>query len=160
MTASAISAIGVDPVSSATSKISEQVANAARQTDSGSSVQTTIPAAEASNSLNISAGSQVSGGENGFMSSVLDGVYSEMDSLSSKVPSFSESSSSAVDSYMEKMSPADDSVSAMEKTGTEGSADETVKALSKTFDHAIFMAMVNQVISGVGDTSRTLIRQQ
>ena len=160
MTVSAIGAIGAEPVSSAASKMSEQVANAARQTDAGSSVQTTVPAAEASSSLNISAGSQVSGGENGFVSNVLDGVYSEMDSLGSKVPSFAESSSSAVDSYMQKMSPADESVSAMEKTGTEGSADETVKALSKTFDHAIFMAMVNQVISGVGDTSRTLIRQQ
>ena len=160
MTATAIGAIGADPVSGAASKLSEQVANAARQTDASSSVTNTIPASEASNSLNISAGSQVSGGENGFMDNVLDGVYSEMDSLGQKVPSFSESSSSAVDSYMEKMSPADEGLSAMEKTGTEGSADETIKALSKTFDHAIFMAMVNQVISGVGDTSRTLIRQQ
>ncbi len=39
------------------------------------------------------------------------------------------------------------------------SKEDSHNALAKTFDHAIFMAMVNQVISGVGDTSRTLIRQ-
>ena len=37
--------------------------------------------------------------------------------------------------------------------------ESNIAMLNKSFDHAMFMAMVNQVISGVGDSSRTLIRQ-
>ena len=43
--------------------------------------------------------------------------------------------------------------------GTTTTEHEGLANLSKAFDHAMFMATVNQVISGVSDTSRTLIKQ-
>ena len=102
--------------------------------------------------------SQSSSQTPGFTDSVLDSVYTEIDKLSSKVPSTS-ASETAVDAYKKDMAAKADTVSPMEDTGLGSDKADAVATLSKTFDHAIFMAMVNQVVSVVGDTSRTLIRQ-
>lgn len=94
----------------------------------------------------------------GFSETVLDNVYSQVESLSTKVKDLSPKDS-AVDQFKESMTPGLESISPTVDQGVKSTKDEAVKALSKTFDHAIFMAMVNQVVSGVSDTSRTLIRQ-
>jgi len=99
----------------------------------------------------------VSSGD-GFISSVADSVFTEIEALSSKLPEFG-GDQSAVDAYKQSMVPDIEALSPVKENGLNKGKDDSVAALSKTFDHAIFMAMVNQVISGVGDTSRTLIRQ-
>ncbi|MEM7289687.1 MAG: hypothetical protein AAF412_04840 [Pseudomonadota bacterium] len=93
-----------------------------------------------------------------FLGNVADTVYTEIDALGSKLPTFA-GEQSAVSSYKESLVPTSESLSPMETTKIDNGKDDAVAALSKTFDHAVFMAMVNQVISGVSDTSRTLIRQ-
>ena len=94
----------------------------------------------------------------GFADSVLDSVYSEIDKLSSKMPKLA-GAENAVDAYKSDLASKGENTNPMAETNIKDPKDEAVSALSKTFDHAIFMAMVNQVVSGVGDTSRTLIRQ-
>ncbi len=98
------------------------------------------------------------GGNEGFVNSVADTVFTEIETLSSKLPNFG-GDQSAVDAYKQDLVPDNEAISPVKENGLDKGKDDAVAALSKTFDHAIFMAMVNQVISGVGDTSRTLIRQ-
>ena len=52
-------------------------------------------------------------------------------------------------------SNAQDVVSSQAKALAEGN-----KALRQSFDHAIFVTLVSQVISGVSQTTSTLVRQQ
>lgn len=94
---------------------------------------------------------------NGFANNLLDGVYTEIDKI--KVESEIGNNVSPVDTYKSDLSPKMESISPMSEKSVLNETPETVKLLSKTFDHAIFMAMVNQVLSGVSDSSRTLIRQ-
>jgi len=98
------------------------------------------------------------GNSDGFLNSVADSVFTEIETLSSQLPSFG-GDQSAIDAYKQGLVPESETLSPMTENGLNKGKDDAVAALSKTFDHAIFMAMVNQVISGVGDTSRTLIRQ-
>lgn len=108
--------------------------------------------------VETSAPTTVADGGNGFVDSIADTVFNEIEALSSKVPDFG-SEQSAVSAYKEQMVPSAESISPLQETQADNGKDKAVEALSKTFDHAVFMAMVNQVISGVSDTSRTLIRQ-
>lgn len=149
MSVTPIQAVGANPSSQAL----QQMAQAANQ---GSSVQPT--ATELPASVEVQNASVQPGSETGFTSSVLDTVYTEIDKLGSKMPAAS-STESAVGAFKDQMASQADSISPLEASSIQDPKNEAVTALSKTFDHAIFMAMVNQVVSGVSDTSRTLIRQ-
>lgn len=94
---------------------------------------------------------------NSFAQNVMDNVYTEMDKMT--VESGFGKANSPVDTYKTELAPKIDSISPMSKAAAENGPPESVKMLSRTFDHAIFMAMVNQVLSGVSDSSRTLIKQ-
>ena len=158
MAVASISAVGAEP-----SNALSQMAKAAANTQQTSSTP-------ASSSQQISLGNSIpasaeveskvsnSGSQPGFVNSVLDGVYSEIDKLSSKVPD-AVNNTSPIDTYKSDMASQIESLNPQAEGALKPEKDNAVVALSKTFDHAIFMAMVNQVVSGVSDTSRTLIRQ-
>jgi hypothetical protein len=93
-----------------------------------------------------------------FAGSVMDTVYTEIDKLAQNLPKVS-SSDGAVSDAKSSMAASGESINPTAEGSLKSDKHEAVEALSKTFDHAIFMTMVNQVISGVSDTSRTLIRQ-
>ncbi|MEO0327124.1 MAG: hypothetical protein AAF217_00860 [Pseudomonadota bacterium] len=149
---------GIAPVGA----VGAEPAKALQQT-AQTSVKETMPTVSYSMeatgpSLEIPSQSSSSASSSGFTDSVLDSVYVEIDKLSSKVPT-NKASDTAVDAYKKDMAAKADSITPIKETGLDTEKADAVTALSKTFDHAIFMAMVNQVVSGVGDTSRTLIRQ-
>ncbi len=159
MTIAPVGAVGADPsqaLKQATQAVENQVAN-----------NTTSPTANVDsitlgNSIpaSVEVAPQVSNAPThpGFANSVLDGVYSQIDKLSSKVPNATESTS-PIDVLKNDMASQVEALNPSEAGKLSAKKDDKVDALSKTFDHAIFMAMVNQVVSGVSDTSRTLIRQ-
>lgn len=90
---------------------------------------------------------------------MLGSVHSRVETLSQNLPaSLKAVARDEVTAAKDAMSPKQEAIKPGDAEQTDKS-DEAVSALSQTFDHAIFMAMVNQVISGVGDTARTLIRQ-
>ena len=92
-------------------------------------------------------------------SSMLGQVHGQVETLSNQLPTqLRASARDEVSVAKEGLAPQQDSINPS-RTPKGAGKDDAVGALSKTFDHAIFMAMVNQVISGVGDTQRTLIRQ-
>ena len=149
MTVAPVGAVG----SNATKAIQDYLQNANQVgPDTGNSI-TSVPA-----SVDTGAPVAVADGGNGFVNSIADTVFTEIESLSSKVPNFG-SQQSEVTTYKEQLVPSTESISPLQDTNIDNGKDKAVEALSKTFDHAVFMAMVNQVISGVSDTSRTLIRQ-
>lgn len=149
MSITPIQAAGASPSSQAL----QQMAQAANQTSQPPAGAAEMPASVEMPSTSVQAGS-----ETGFTDSVLDSVYTEIDKLGSKMPAAS-TTESAVGSFKDQMASKADSISPLEASSIQDPKHEAVSALSKTFDHAIFMAMVNQVVSGVSDTSRTLIRQ-
>ncbi len=159
MTIPPVGAVGADP-----SQALKQVAQAAEQKSSSSEVSPTSNATSLSISNSIPASLEVAPQTSnaptqpGFASSVLDGVYTQIDKLSSQVPNATEQVS-PIDTLKNQISSKVEGMSPSDATGLSPEKDSKVDALSKTFDHAIFMAMVNQVVSGVSDTSRTLIRQ-
>ena len=120
------------------------------------------PTPEATSSAPVSIESSVSqaqpSNETGFVDSVMDTVYTEIDRLGSQVPAASKLET-PISAMKSQMAASGESINPMEASSIQNPKDEAVTALSKTFDHAIFMAMVNQVVSGVSDTSRTLIKQ-
>jgi hypothetical protein len=85
-------------------------------------------------------------------------IRAHLQVASSKLPQ-STKEASPIDSYKNKLASQVETLNPTTDGALTPAKDNKVEALSKTFDHAIFMAMVNQVISGVSDTSRTLIRQ-
>ena len=159
MTIAPIGAVGADP-----SQALKQTVQVAENTGAGNSV------AEAPKSNNITLGNSIPASveispqvsntstKPGFANTVLDGVYTQIDKLASKVPDATQSNS-PIDVMKNDMSSKIETLNPSEASGVKPAKDNKVEALSKTFDHAIFMAMVNQVVSGVSDTSRTLIRQ-
>jgi len=159
MSASAIGAIGAEPVSGTATQLSKQVAEAAKQSQSSGSIHNSVPANSYMNSPESASSSYSLGSNDGFVDTVLDNVYTEIDKIGANMPKVSEGPQTEVDKYISEMKPTDEALNPGAAHEKMGETDQAVKTLSKTFDHAIFMAMVNQVISGVGDTSRTLIRQ-
>jgi len=159
MTIAAIGAVGADPsqaLAQATKAAESQAGTGSSQASSSVnslSIGNSIPAS-------VEVAPQVSNAPSkpGFATSVLDGVYTKIDELSSKVPNASESSS-PIDTYKNSVASQVETLNPTEAGNLSPKKNDKVEALSKTFDHAIFMAMVNQVVSGVSDTSRTLIRQ-
>lgn len=155
MTIAPVGAIGAEP-----GKAMEQLAKLAsnnQQTSAGSSSAVgqgnEIPA-----TVEVQSTATAKSTEPGFTSSVLDSVYTEIDKLSSKVPD-AVGKTSPIDTYKNDMASQIETLNPQAEGALKPESNDTVAALSKTFDHAIFMAMVNQVVSGVSDTSRTLIRQ-
>ncbi len=159
MTIAPVGAIGTDPsqaLKQAVTQVENQVGN-----------NSTSPAGNVDNislgnsiPASVEVAPQVSNAptQPGFANSVLDGVYTQIDKLSSKVPNATEKAS-PIDTYKNDMVSKVETLNPSETSGLQPQKDDKVEALSKTFDHAIFMAMVNQVVSGVSDTSRTLIKQ-
>lgn len=159
MTIAAVGAVGADPsqaLKQATQAVENQAGTSASATPSEASLSigNSIPAT----SLEVSPQISNTPSQPGFATTVLDGVYTKIDELSSKVPNATENVS-PVDAYKNDMASQVESLNPSEAGNAGPQKDDKVEALSKTFDHAIFMAMVNQVVSGVSDTSRTLIRQ-
>ena len=108
----------------------------------------------------LPGGAQTAGPLAEITTNALSNVHTKIDSLAKQMPSNMDSSGKdEVSAAMRDMSPKEGEISS--NTADAGDAGtQKMDALNKSFDHAIFMAMVNQVVSGVGDTSRTLIRQQ
>lgn len=154
MTISPVGAVGADP-SQALKQVAQAVENQAGNTSNTNNISlgNSIPA-----SVEIASPVSNAPTQPGFANTVLDGVYTKIDELSSKVPNATEKSS-PIDTFKNDMVSKVETLNPSESSGLKPKGDDKVEALSKTFDHAIFMAMVNQVVSGVSDTSRTLIRQ-
>ncbi len=153
MTVPPIGAVGADPAQ-AVSQMTQMLNQSTSQQVSAPSGATEIPAA----SLEMPSKSGQGVNNPSFTETVLDGVYNQIDKLSSKLPDTS-GSQNAVDLAKKEMASSPNSINPMAEGGFQSGKDEAVTALSKTFDHAIFMAMVNQVVSGVSDTSRSLLKQ-
>lgn len=159
MTIAAVGAIGAEPTQAL-----KQTTDAASGASGGASSAkaTSVDSYTLGNSIpsSVDVSQQATSGSSkpGFANTVLDGVYSQIDQLASKVPNANETAS-PIDVAKNDMASQVDSLNPSENAGLKPEKDNKVEALSKTFDHAIFMAMVNQVVSGVSDTSRTLIRQ-
>ncbi|MEO1140811.1 MAG: hypothetical protein AAFW66_00455 [Pseudomonadota bacterium] len=136
----------------------KQIAQAASQQSGPQSLANSLtPINSVPASVEAPARTSSSKSNQGFVNSVLDGVYNEIDKLGSKLPEVTKQS--PIEAYKSSMVSPNDSISPVKVDALANKNSDAVQALSKTFDHAIFMAMVNQVVSGVGDTSRTLIRQ-
>ena len=156
MTIAPVSAVGASPsqaLKQAVQAPATQAANTPASSVNSLSIGNSMPA-----SLEVAPQISNTPAKPGFATSVLDGVYTQIDKLSSKVPDAAEKSS-PIDTMKNDMVSKVESLNPSETSGLKPQKDDKVEALSKTFDHAIFMAMVNQVVSGVSDTSRTLIRQ-
>ena len=118
---------------------------------------TVVDAADIARSAKVEAGSL---GE--AASRMMGNVHSTVERLSSQVtvaetaaPSPAEDAKKALTASSPDLAPGGPAPVTGDITGP----DSNLAMLNKSFDHAMFMAMVNQVISGVGDSSRTLIRQ-
>lgn len=158
MTIAPVGAVGADPsqaLKQATQAVENQAGSSAsaKPSEASLSIGNSMPA-----SLEVAPQVSNAPTQPGFATTVLDGVYTKIDELSSKVPNATETTS-PIDTYKNDMASQVESLNPSETGDLGPKKDDKVEALSKTFDHAIFMAMVNQVVSGVSDTSRTLIRQ-
>ena len=92
----------------------------------------------------------------GNIHSTVERLSREVDVVDTTAPSPAEEAKNALMPESGDLAPGGPAASqATSGTGP----DSNLAMLNKSFDHAMFMAMVNQVISGVGDSSRTLIRQ-
>lgn len=154
----------VGAIGAESTKALEQLSKAASNNSMDMKLAQAAPAESASMGNSIPASyevpSEVSNGgtQPGFVNSVLDGVYTEIDKLGSKVPD-AVSNTSPIDTYKNDIASQVETLNPQAEGALKPEKNNAVEALSKTFDHAIFMAMVNQVVSGVSDTSRTLIKQ-
>lgn len=116
------------------------------------------PALEGAMDVNVrSSGTSAVSGEN-FASELGSRVYDTIDQVGVTLQSPQTSGAEALEKARKAITPES---AALRAPGTETAqtGNDSLKALSKTFDHAVFMAMCNQVISGVSDSARTLIRQ-
>ncbi len=86
-------------------------------------------------------------------------IYEAIDAIGVGLKPKVASDGAKVDAAKQKLSPDAEVLSASGRSPGAGS-NEGLDMLNKAFDHAVFLAAVNQVVSGVGDTARTLVRQQ
>ena len=92
----------------------------------------------------------------GNIHSTVERLSREVDIVDTTAPSPAEDAKNALMPESGDLAPG----GPMATKATSGTGpDSNLAMLNKSFDHAMFMAMINQVISGVGDSSRTLIRQ-
>ena len=92
----------------------------------------------------------------GNIHSTVERLGREIDMVETAAPSAAEDAKSALTPQSADLAPGGPAPA--DGTPIDG-PDSNLAMLNKSFDHAMFMAMINQVISGVGDSSRTLIRQ-
>ena len=91
----------------------------------------------------------------GNVHATVERLSSEVATIETQAPSPAEEAKKALTPQSADLAPGGPAAPAADPMGP----DSNLAMLNKSFDHAMFMAMVNQVISGVGDSSRTLIRQ-
>ena len=92
----------------------------------------------------------------GNVHSTVEKLGREIDTVETADPSPAEEAKSALTPQSGDLAPGGPVAPG---AGSANGPDSNLALLNKSFDHAMFMAMINQVISGVGDSSRTLIRQ-
>ncbi|MCB1457721.1 MAG: hypothetical protein KDJ48_00355 [Nitratireductor sp.] len=114
--------------------------------------------ASANDGLSLSARSMSVPQDPGLGSELASKVYDAIDKVGVDIGHFEASGNTAVDKAKAAMSPANSAISPSAGPASPV-GDQGLEALGKAFDHAVFMASVNQVLSGVSDTSRTLIKQ-
>jgi hypothetical protein len=97
----------------------------------------------------------------GLSESLSSAIYDKVSQLDTELKSNMRFDAGGFDAAKAAQMPASDLLSpAARPAGMQTNApSEGITMLNKAFDHAIFMASVNQVLTGVSDTSRTLIRQ-
>ena len=153
MTIAPVGAVGVEPTQAL-----KQLAQVSGQNIYSSQIASTEAVNSYPASHDVAAPVSNAPSGPGFVDSFVDNVYSQIDKLSSKLPTTG-TDQTQVDQYKNAIAAEGDTINPLQETTLKDGKNSAVDALSKTFDHAIFMAMVNQVVSGVSDTSRTLIRQ-
>ena len=157
---SAVTLAQVSATPSATQAAQMANAQGSAAMDANRGVGGNGPAVEASS---IVAGQRPEAGSIGQAANrVMGNVHATVERLSSEVatvetqaPSPAEEAKKALTPQSADLAPGGPAPASADITGP----DSNLAMLNKSFDHAMFMAMVNQVISGVGDSSRTLIRQ-
>ncbi|MEZ5792455.1 MAG: hypothetical protein R3D34_17305 [Nitratireductor sp.] len=115
-------------------------------------------AAPSNDSLSLSARTAPVSQDSGFGDQLASKVYDAIDRVGVDIGRFEASGNSVVAKAKEAMTPSSSGISPANGPATPV-GEQGLAALGKAFDHAVFMASVNQVISGVSDTSRTLIKQ-
>lgn len=122
-------------------------------------LQVADAAASQGTTLSIRAQGASSVQPDGFSSQISTKVYDTIDQIGVELPKVRSDGATAIDKAKQNLLPSSDAISPVPKQLKVKGAS-ALENLTKTFDHAVFMAMVNQVISGVSDTSRTLAKQQ
>lgn len=158
MTIAAVGAVGAEPSQALKQTAEATTGNSSAAPKTSGAESFTLGNSVPSSSVEVAQQTTNAPTQPGFANSILDGVYTQIDQLSSKVPN-STQAASPIDTYKSKISSQIEGLSPSDTAGPKLEKGNTIQALSKTFDHAIFMAMVNQVVSGVSDTSSTLIKQ-
>lgn len=152
--------MALDPISAA---VSRPVTNMGSAQSLSASVQPARSAPMDSGNLTISVRpTGASGIEHPSATEAVGSkVYSRLDRLGVELKTASSGQDSAVAEAREKLMPPSDALKPTEQalSTAKGGNSQSVNMLNKAFDHAVFMATVNQVVSGVSDTARTLIRQ-
>ncbi len=141
-----------------------QLTRASDMAQAGGSIQQSGATSSPANGVDATVISQQpaqasSLGEPGFTVNLSSQVYGTIDRLGVELPAVKGTGNMAVDQAKKALLPENSTISPVKSAQNKPTGNESLVALSKTFDHAVFMAMMNQVISGVSDTSRTLIKQ-
>ena len=151
----AITGAQVTAVQSATQAAQATQAQAAVDAPRGTSIE----ASEIARAREVEASSPVADAAGRVMSNIhstVERLGREIDMVETAAPSPSEEVKSALMPQSADLAPGGP---VSEGPNALNGPDSNLAMLNKSFDHAMFMAMINQVISGVGDSSRTLIRQ-
>ena len=159
----------MDPISAVTSAqatASQSVQSAGQVAQASAPVSapdaprgTSIEAAEINRAAETSGGNPVTNAADrvmGNLHSTVERLGREIDIVETADPTPAEEAKAALTPQSADIAPGGPVVAGEAPVNP---ADSNLAMLNKSFDHAMFMAMVNQVISGVGDSSRTLIRQ-
>ena len=120
---------------------------------------TIVEAAEVSRSAAVAPSNPMAEGAGRIMGNIhstVERLGREIDVVETSDPTPAEDAKAALIAESGDIAPGGPSAPG---DASANGADSNLAMLSKSFDHALFMAMVNQVISGVGDSSRSLIRQ-
>lgn len=110
-------------------------------------------------SISLRAPEGPAGGGQGVLSETGERVYNAIDRMGARIPELSSGADAQIVREKQALLPSSDAISPGKGDAKLASGEEGLVNLSKAFDHAVFMASVNQVISGISDTARSLIRQ-
>ncbi len=143
----------------AVASVATQNTNALREAALNQAPAKEAPAAQAMEpSLSVNVAPAQVQGQPGFADQMANRIYDAIDKVGVQLPQVEASTQSRIDKAKAEISPQSEEISAGPKAETSG--EDGIMMISRTFDHAIFMASVNQVLSGVSDTARTLVKQQ